>query len=263
MKTKITILLTILTLAAAAAFGQTAPVKPAESAKPAEPAKLAASAKLPTAQEIIAKYVKAIGGRESAEKVKSWTSKGTVELAPLGVKGTFETITAAPDRSLTRMNLEGLGEFLDGYDGKVAWSVNPIQGSREKTGIELAQVKFSNNFYRDINMEKIYSKLEVKGVEKVGDKDAYVVVGTPEGLPAATMYFDVNSGLLLRTDSTVISPEGQQPVKVFIDEMKQIEGVLIPSKIRSVLPTVQILLTVTEIKPGPPIDESKFARPKS
>lgn len=256
MKSSFKILLTIITLAATTALSQTAPAKSAEPAKPA------ASTKLPTAQEILARFVKAIGGRESNAKVKSWTSKGTVELAPIGVKGTFEEISSAPDRSLTRMNLEGLGEFLDGYDGKVAWSSNPIQGSREKTGLELAQIKLNNNLYRFIDMDKLYSKLEVKGIEKVGDKDAYVLVATPAGLPASTMYFDVNSGLLLRSDNIVITPEGQQPVKVFIEEMKQVEGVMVPYKIKTVLPAFQILMTSTEIKSGPPIDDSKFARPR-
>lgn len=256
MKSNFKVLLAIITLAAAAAFSQTAPAKPTEPPKPVAPANL------PTAQEILARFVKAIGGREANEKVKSWTSKGIVELAPIGVKGTFEQITSAPDRSLTRMNLEGLGEFLDGFDGKVAWSSNPIQGSREKTGLELAQIKFNNNFYRFTNIDKLYSKLEVKGIEKVGDKNAYVVVATPEGLPASTMYFDVNSGLLLRSDNIVIAPEGQQPVKVFIEEMKQVEGVMVPYKVRTALPAFQMLMTITETKSGPPIDDTKFSRPK-
>jgi outer membrane lipoprotein-sorting protein len=249
MKSKLTLLIAILCVAAAAAFGQ--------AAKPAAPAKL------PTAQEIVAKYTKAIGGREAMEKIKSWTTKGTVEISPMGLKGTFEQIASAPDRSMTTMSITGLGDLIEGYDGKTAWAINPIQGSRERTGAELLQTKLMSNFYRDVNLDKLYPKMEVKGIEKVNGKDAYVVTATPDGLPAATMYFDVQSGLIVRSDNTLIAPEGQQQVSIYIEEMKQVDGVMVPTKMRTKLPTFEMLMTVTEVKSGPTIEDAKFARPKS
>ena len=232
MKSKLTLLTVILCLAASAAFGQ--------AAKPAAPAKL------PTTQEILAKYVKAIGGREAMEKVKSWTMRGTVEISPVGISGTFEQIASAPDRAMTKMSVTGIGDMLEGYDGKTAWSINPIQGSRERTGAELLQTKLMSDFYRDIKLDKLYPKMEVKGIEKVNGKDAYVVSATPDGgLPASTMYFDVQSGLLVRSDNTIIAPEGQQPASIFIEEMKQVDGVMVPTKKRTKLPTFEMLMTVT------------------
>jgi hypothetical protein len=249
MKSKLTLLIALLFVGATAAFGQ--------AAKPAAPAKL------PTAQEIVAKYTKAIGGREAMEKIKSWTTKGTVEISPMGLKGTFEQIASAPDRSMTTMSITGLGDLIEGYDGKTAWAINPIQGSRERTGAELLQTKLMSNFYRDVNLDKLYPKMEVKGIEKVNGKDAYVVTATPDGLPAATMYFDVQSGLIVRSDNTLIAPEGQQQVSIFIEEMKQVDGVMVPTKMRTKLPTFEMLMTVTEVKSGPTIEDAKFARPKS
>src|SRR5215213_3535856 len=138
MKFRIALSLAMVLVSAIAAFSQSpAPAKPASTVK------------LPTAQEVLDKYVKAIGGRDAILKIKSWKSSGTVELAPMGVKGTVETISAAPGRSLTRMNLAGLGEFVEGFDGTIAWSVNPIQGNREKSGTELAQTKLTSIFNRE------------------------------------------------------------------------------------------------------------------
>lgn len=234
---------------ATASFGQ--------SAKPE------ASVKLPTAREIVARYEKALGGREANEKIKSWTTKGTVELSPMGARGTFETIASAPNRLLNKVHLEGLGDIINGFDGTTAWTINPLQGSRELTGTELLQTKFSSDFYRNVALEKQYPKMEVTGIEKVNGKDAYVVVGTPEGLPASTMYFDTASGLLVRTDDTFVSPEGKQPVSLFIEEMKQVDGVMVPSKMRTKLPAFEMTMTVSDIKSGPEIPASQFARPKN
>ena len=187
---------------------------------------------------------------------------GTVEMVPMGIKGTFESYTAAEGKTYIKMNLTGIGEIIDVSDGKSAWSVNPIQGSREKTGAELAQTKLSGNFYRDINIDKLYQKLEVRGIEKVGTKDAYVVVAAAGDLPSDTFYFDIASGLIIRSDSTVMSPEGNQPAKAFIEEMKTVDGVAVPVKIRTQLTQFEIIMNVSEVKNGVVIDESKFTKPK-
>lgn len=218
--------------------------------------------KLPAVAEILAKYVKAIGGREANEKIKTRKMTGTVELAPLGVKGTFESFTAVEARSFTKMNLAGIGEFTEVFDGKASWSSNPIQGSREKSGVELTQAKLTGNFYREINLDKLFQKMELKGLEKVGDKDAYVIVATAEGAPPETWYFDTISGLLLRSDTTVISPEGINPSKTYYDEMRAFDGALIPVKTRTLLGAVEINMTVTDVKNGVPIDDAIFTKPK-
>ena len=254
MKSRIIIFTAVLLATAAVAFGQVpSPAKPAAPAAP----------KLPTTQEILDKYVKAMGGRDAIMKVKSWKSTGSVEVVPMGVTGTIETINEAPDRSYVKTSLAGLGDFIEGYDGKVAWTSNPVQGLREKSGPELSQTRLMNNFYRDLNLEKAYSKLTVKGIEKVGEKDAYVVTAQADGLPETTFYFDSISGLLLRTDTTLISPEGQQPAKIFVDEMKAFEGVMMPTKVRTVLPAYEIRLTVTDHKANAVVDEAIFSKPKS
>ena len=251
MKLKSTLLLAIILSLSTAALGQKA-----------DPPKPAAAVKLPTVAEILAKYVKAIGGREASEKIKTRLTTGTVEIVPMGIKGTFETYAAAEAKSYTKMNLAGIGEMIEAFDGRTAWTINPIQGGREKSGAELLQSRLTYNFHREINLEKLYSKMEVTGIEKVGGKDAYVISATAEGLPVETMYFDIAGGLLVRSDVTIISPEGNQPAKNFFEEMRAVDGVLIPVKIRSQLPQMEIIMTATEVKNGVAIEDTKFGKPK-
>ena len=249
MKLKLVILVAIILSLAAGSFAQ--------SAKPAPVPK-----RLPPVTEILDAYVKAIGGREAQEKIKSRSLKGTVEMVPMGIKGTFESIVAAPDRSFTRMNMAGLGEFLDGFDGKTAWSINPIQGSREKSAAEVAQQKLINDFYREIKLDKVYKNLTVTGIEKVGAAETYVVRAEAGGLAAPDiMYFDTKTGLLLRMDSIIIAPEGNQPVKIFYEDLRPIDGVTIPMRIRSQLPAFEITMTATELKHDVPFKPEIFAKP--
>lgn len=240
---------------------------PAQKADPPKaiapvPAKTPEAAKLPTTSEILAKYVAALGGREAIEKIKTRTMKGTIDVTPMGIKGTVEVYAAAPDKNYTNGNLAGVGSFIDGYDGNISWVVDPINGSREKTGQELLQTKLASNFYRELNLDKLYPKMEVKGIEKVGDKDTYVVVATPDGIPAETFYFDAASGLLLRSDSTAIAPEGNAAIKTFYDDYRDVDGVKVPFKTRSVLPQYELWTTLTEVKNNVAVDETKFSKPK-
>ncbi len=266
MKFKTPILLTILFSMAAVAFGQKEPTKTvAVPNKPADVTKLELkvnAAKMPTVAEILAKYVQAIGGRTAYEKIKSRMGKGTVELAPMNVKGTFEEYAAAPDKSLAKMMLAGIGEIVEGYDGKTAWSVNPISGNRDKEGLELAQTALIHNFYREINLDKLYQKMELKGIEKVGASDAYVVSATRGDLPTETFYFDTKSGLMIRQDSTLTTPEGATPTKVFFEDFHDVDGVKIAFKSRATLPQFNVITTYTEIKQNVAIEDAKFAKPK-
>ena len=266
MKLKLSILLTTLFSISLTAFGQTEMTKPKTDTKTVE-AKNADSktvaAKMPKVEEILAKYLQAIGGKQANEKVKSRMAKGTVELAPMGVKGTFENYAAAPNKSASKVSLDGIGDFLDGYDGTTAWTINPIQGSRDKQGDELAQAKLTNNFNREANLAKFYSKMELKGIEKVGADDAYVVVATSGNLPEETFYFDTKTGLLVRQDTIVLAPEGKTPGKTFFEDYREVDGVKIPFKTRSVLPQFEIVTTFTEVKNNVAVEDAKFAKPKS
>lgn len=270
MKLKTLIFLSLILSLVSGAFAQDKTAKPATDDKAAKPAAtppadgkpVAKPAPLPTSSEILAKYVKAIGGREAHEKMKSRAVKANLEIVPMGIKGTGETLEAAPNKTYSVGNIAGIGDFYEGFDGEKAWSIDPVMGNRDKSGVELLQAKLTNNLHREINLDKLFSKLEVKGTEKVGDKDTYVVVATAEGVPAETFYFDTVSGLLLRADRTVVSPEGNAAVKSYYDDYRDVEGIKIPYKVRAIMPQFEMHTTITEVKLNVAVDESKFTKPK-
>ncbi|MCD9187157.1 MAG: hypothetical protein LUM44_12040 [Pyrinomonadaceae bacterium] len=259
MKLKLFILLGILAFSINTFAQKTEPVKPAETKPETKPAP---AVKLPTVKEILDKYVAAIGGKAANEKIKTRQVKGDIVLSPMGLKGTMEVYSAAPNKSYTKLNLGGIGEIIEAFDGVTAWTINPIQGNRDKEGEELLQTKLANSFYREVNLEKFYPKMEVKGIEKVGESDAYVVIATADGLPPETMYFNTKSGLLVRTDATSVTPEGKMATTNYYEDFRDIDGIKIPYKLRTVMPQFEILVTVTEVKNDVKVEDSLFAKPK-
>src|SRR6185295_4781737 len=98
-------------------------------------------ANLPSAADIVKKYVQAIGGADNIKKTTSRVSKGTLEIAAVGLNGTAEVFEKAPNKTATFVNITNFGTVQEGFDGTAAWSQDPQSGLRDKTGSELAAAK--------------------------------------------------------------------------------------------------------------------------
>jgi hypothetical protein len=91
---------------------------------------------LPTVDQVLEKYITAAGGREAMEKVTSRVSTGTFEIPDMGLTGPVTISEKAPNKSLTVIELGGMGQVRDGSDGTVAWEEAPGGGGiRDKTAL--------------------------------------------------------------------------------------------------------------------------------
>jgi hypothetical protein len=258
MKLVMTILVYALLFAApnGAAFAQEKP-QPAKALGTA--AKVATAE--PTVDEILDMFVQAIGGRQAVEKITSRVTKGAIDASTMGLKGELEVYAKAPNKSLTVQKISGIGEILDGYDGKIAWSQNPMMGLREKSGAELAATAREADLHAAIKIRQLYSKLELKGKEKVGDREAYVILATPaEGAPVK-MYFDTQTGLMTRTATDLETPQGQFHVEVTRDDYREVDGVKIAFTMRQETSMGSAVIKLTEVKHNVAIDDAKFNKP--
>jgi hypothetical protein len=220
------------------------------------------SAAMPAVDDILDNYVKALGGKDAIEKLTTRASKGAFELPAMGASGTVEAFTKAPNKSASIIEMSGFGKIERIFDGAKAWSASPMEGVRELEGAELALMKRQADFHSSLNIKKNFAKLEVKGVEKVVNTDAYMVVATPAEGKAEKMYFDVNSGLLVRHDIEMVSPQGEILVETLIEDYKVVDGVKIPFTIKQNTPAFNMVLKYSEIKHNVPVDDAKFGKPK-
>ena len=247
--------LTIMILCLAAAAAALAQQKPADAPKQAEA--------LPTIDQILDKYVAALGGKAAIEKITSTASKGTFDIAAFGATGNAEVWEKAPNKTALKLDIPGFGIVQEGFNGTVAWSQDPQSGLREKTGTELAATKLDADFYKPIRLKQLYPKMTVKGKGKVGEADAYLVEATPAEGAAETWYFDAASGLITKMDLERDSPQGKMAVQVFSEDYKAVDGVKVAHTIRQVTPAFTIIIKLDEIKHNVPVDDAKFNKPAS
>ena len=256
MRKMINVLLVIL-VAAAAALGQEKQTAP--GAKP--DAKAAAG--LPTVDQIIDKYVQAIGGKTAVQRLTSIVMKGTFEAPTFGATGTVERYSKAPNKLAIVVEVGGFGTVQNAFNGTAGWAQDPQNGMRDLAGKELAQTKVEADLYRDIKLKEIYPKMVVTGKDKVADRDVYVIEATSPDAGSAKLYFDAQNGLLVRNDSTNYNAGEEVPTQTFLEDYKEVDGLKVPMTIRQINPNITFILKFNDVKSNVPVDDSKFNKPAS
>jgi zinc protease len=222
-----------------------------------------AAATTPTVDEILSKHVEAVGGKEALQKPKSVAIKGTFDIEALSVTGAFETYQKAPDKLARMVEVPNYGAIRTVYDGVKGWSSEPQNGLRELSGAELAAVKRQADFYSTINFKKNFPKMEVKGKEKVGSSEAYVVEATPAEGGTEKFYFDTATWLLVRHDNEEINPEGKLPAEMYFDDFKVVDGVKLPHSMKRITPMYSLTIKFAEVKYNAEIEEKTFGKPSA
>src|SRR5437773_3140151 len=79
----------------------------------------------PTLEQILDRYVQALGGKAGLEKVNSRSSKGTFTSNQLKTKGPIELYAKAPNKQSMALVAQGFGNYRRGFNGTVAWEKYP------------------------------------------------------------------------------------------------------------------------------------------
>jgi hypothetical protein len=237
------------------AWAQETPPKP----EPKQEAKAPES--MPTADEIIDKFVEASGGKAAIGKLTSRELKGSFEVPAMSASGNLQIYAKAPNKSLVVITMPAFGTIQEGFDGTVAWEENPQVGLRELSGSELETRKRDLDFHKVLHLKDIYPKRTLKGKEKVGTQEAYVVEVTPSDGNSEKMYFDTQTGLLIRLDVERETPQGKFPIEIRLEDYREVDGVKVPFLMRRILPMVSFDIKIEDVKHDTTIDDAKFKKP--
>ena len=107
----------------------------------------------------------------------------------------------------------------------------------------------------------MFSEMRVQGTEKIGDHEAYVVVGQRAGKPPIRLYFDEQSGLLVRLVRFGETALGWLPTQIDYADYRDTNGVKIPYRWTLARPSGRFTIQLSEVKQNIPVDDGKFAKP--
>lgn len=151
-----------------------------------------------SADEIISKYLNAIGGVNALQQVKSVHSTGTV--AVQGMNLNIDQKEMAPNLSLMTLEMNGQQLVKNVFDGKAGY----MEQMGNKSDFSEDQVKekadtkglFNQMFYKTSGF-----KLEVAGTDMVNGKKAYKVDVTSPSGKKSTEWYDVENGFLVKSNN--------------------------------------------------------------
>lgn len=216
---------------------------------------------LPTGEQVLARYVEATGGRAAYEKLHTRIASGTMELASMGIKGPFTMWQSEPDRIYAEFDLAGLGKIQTGSNGEVVWEQNPMTGYRLLQSTERAAFLRTASMEAELQWQRFFSKVECAGKETVDGRPTYKVVLTPLDGKPLTSYYDVESGLLAKTDMVLETQMGEVPVETRVSEYKSVEGILIPYVSRQKILMMEQVITLEKVQHNVEVPKDRFALP--
>ena len=214
----------------------------------------------PTVDQILDKYTLALGGANAIAKLTSIDAKGTMD-GEGSTSMAVEAIGEAPNKQWVSMQTKD-GMVTSAFDGSAMWQMNPAGQVRDGEGIKLEQEKRAADLLRLLDVRNHFSQLRLVSVGSVGDHRAYIVMGIPKGGGSRErLFFDVDSGLLLRYQFAVTTPLGNYPSETDFSDYKSAGGLNLPFTVREAEPEESHAIHYTDIQLNVKVDDSIFQKP--
>ena len=187
------------------------------------------SGALPTVDEVLAKYVEAVGGLKAINAVTSRVVKGSVDVVGLSRGGSFETYTDVPNKTATTVQANPLGTVKGGF-----------------------------SLFGPMRLKSSYAKVTLRGTSKIGFRDVYVLDLQPSVGGVERLFLDAQTYLPVRSNSVMKIGTMSDAVEMYFDDWKEVDGVKYPFFVSQKFPRLTLSYTVKEIRHNVPIDARVF-----
>lgn len=210
------------------------------------------------ADDLFDRYVQALGGATAIENITSRVAKGTIGFA--GKQFSIDVYSKNPDKRASFVRMPE-GDNVTIFDGHEGWLVGPGRPVHELRGPELDGAGIDADLHFATHLKQMFTESQVRGTEKIGDHNTYLVVGRREGKPPLRLYFDEQSGLLVRLVRYGETALGRLPTQIDYDDYRRVDGVNVPFRWTLARPAGRFTIQATEVKQNVPVDDAKFSKP--
>jgi hypothetical protein len=212
--------------------------------------------------QILDKYLQALGGPAALAKLTSFVAKGTYAGYDTGDKQVpVEVVAKAPNqRAWVVQTLDGPSHRV--FDGTNGWWAGPdapapievmTSGNLDRFRLE-ALVAFPGA------IKQMYSSWKV-GHTSIDDMDVTILQGAKEGLLPVNFYFDNATGLLVRIVRWNDTPVGPVPTELSYTDYRDVAGVKMPFQWTMTYTYMQATIRLSDLQANVPVDPARFNRP--
>lgn len=209
-----------------------------------------------TAQEVVANYVKAVGGNDAIAQIKDLSMSMTGEVQGQSLEILLQKKPS--NKFIQTVSVAGMGEVSKTVCDGTKAQIGGMQGSQDITEADKVKaLSMQGLIVPEASYAAMGAKLTYIGKEKVGDADAHKIEVTV-GEIKMTEFYDVTSGLKIRQIISAETPMGKQDVTTDFADYKAVSGVMIPHKMNQDLGMMQLALTATKIEANTNLADALF-----
>lgn len=223
-----------------------------------------------TADEVIEKSIAAMGGRAAMEKIKTRQTTGDITLiTPAGdIPGTIDVTNAAPNKARTVIKADlsafGAGPMVidQRFDGTNGYVLDSLQGDRPIGGDQLLNMR-SNTFpHPFLSYKANGTTVKMAEKEKVGGRDAFVLLFEPSSGPTVRQYVDAETFLPVQARIKMnIPPIGETEQTAVASDFRDVDGVKVPFKLQVTSPATSFTIVISKVQQNVPVDDKVFVKP--
>jgi hypothetical protein len=218
-----------------------------------------------TPDQVLGKYIQALGGAQRLAALTSFAAKGiSVGYGDEAYDRPAEIFAQAPAERATIIHTLS-GDNTTAYDGRAGWAAAPATSvpvtvlAMAGTDLDGAKVDAALSF--PVSLKGALTSWRAGAPATIDDKEMQVLQAmSPSGHPIR-FFFDKDSGLLVRQLRYTESPVGLNPLQVDYGDYRDVSGVKMPFHWMVTWLDGTSTFTLSNIQPNVPIDPAKFAKP--
>jgi hypothetical protein len=218
----------------------------------------------PTADQVLEKFMQAVGGAQKLNAIKSYVAKGKdlgygdAEPVPLQI------FAKAPNQ-LSEVVTTGNGPRIVTFDGRTGWAAVPDAYTplpkRALTGAELEGARLDAMLAFPAQIKQALMNWRGAVPTAIGDVDVQVIQGSmANGFPVK-LYFEEETGLLVRQIRYIDTALGRATWQIDYSDYRDAGGVKMPFKRTLLWQSGKSEVEIDDIQPNAALDASRFARP--
>jgi photosynthetic reaction center cytochrome c subunit len=217
-----------------------------------------------SADQILDRYIQALGGEQKLTALMSFVAKGVFQSYGNPQKSPVEVFFQAPNqRAMIVHTAEG--DSASTYDGRAGWIAAPATDRpvtlTALSGDDLDGARLDGELSSPGRIKQALRQWRAGSPASIDDREVDVVQGTSDGRYPVNLYFDSQTGLLARLVRYADSPVGLSPTQIDYADYHEIAGIKMPFRWTVTWLDGRSIIQLSDVRPNVPIDAATFARP--